>query len=311
MLLGEHAVLNGRPCLVTAVNQRMQVTMELLHEPVLELEAQDVEVTGYKKVLPRLGHGEVPKGARFTEHAVKNFIACHPIPGRGVRVITQSQFKSTFGFGSSSAVAVCVVAGLSELLGLRISRREIFDIAYRTVLDVQGKGSGFDVAAAVYGGTLYFQNGGHVIETLEAEGLPLIVGYTGVKADTVTVMEEVKKRFENKQDELNELYGQMGELVTQAKGALESRDWKKAGELMNQDQELLEKLGVSSPKLDAMIAAARSAGAYGAKLSGAGVGDCMIALAPKEKSAEVKKAIEEAGGQVIEVGVNAEGVRLD
>jgi len=49
MLFGEHAVVYGRPCIVTAVGQRMKATVELIDEPVFELNAPDVQVTNYKK----------------------------------------------------------------------------------------------------------------------------------------------------------------------------------------------------------------------------------------------------------------------
>lgn len=311
MLLGEHAVVYGHPCLVTAVDQRLSVTMELTDDALFSLDAEDVGVRGYGKPLARIGEGEIPKGARFVEQAVKNFLAAHPMPGRGVKIVTHSQFKSTFGFGSSSASSVCVVAGLNELLGLRLDRREIFDIAYKTVLDVQGKGSGFDVAAAVYGGTLYFVTGGKEIEPVDAERLPLIVGYTGVKADTVTIVDQVKKRFQDRQVEIEGIYEQIGELSIQAKKSIIRHDWESVGELMNKDQQLLRTLGVSSELLDAMIAAAQGVGAYGAKLSGAGGGDCMVALVDAKKADAVRRAIADAGGQVLEVEPHAEGVCVE
>ena len=59
-----------------------------------------------------------------------------------------------------------------------------------------------------------------------------------------------------------------------------------------------------------MIYASREAGAYGAKLSGAGGGDCMVALTPEKKRASVEKAIERAGGTIIQVKTNAEGVKI-
>lgn len=80
---------------------------------------------------------------------------------------------------------------------------------------------------------------------------------------------------------------------------------------MDFNQEYLRDLGVSSEKLESLIAAAKGAGAWGAKLSGAGGGDCMIAVAPKEKRGQIEKAIEAAGGQVIHITPNAPGVRRE
>ena len=57
-----------------------------------------------------------------------------------------------------------------------------------------------------------------------------------------------------------------------------------------------------------MIYTAKEAGAYGAKLSGAGMGDCMITFAPPSKVSTVKKAISQAGGSIVNVKANAPDV---
>jgi mevalonate kinase len=311
MLLGEHAVVYSRPCLVTAVDQRMRATVELLGSQEFQLEAPDVNVTGYKKSLSELGVGEMPKGAQFVEVAVKNVAEKYPLKS-GIRVTTVSEFSSQFGFGSSSASTVCAVKAISVLFGLNLSEKEIFDLSYKTVLDIQKKGSGFDVAAAVFGKTLYFTTGGRVIEPLAVFKLPLLVGYSGVKADTVTLINKVKETFAGREVRLEEIYDGIKKLVEEAKLALLKSDWQKFGDLMNQNQKYLrDELGVSIDKLDKMISASLSAGAYGAKLSGAGGGDCMIAVCPEDKEPLVKSGIIQAGGQVINVKTNAEGVRVE
>jgi len=310
MLLGEHAVVYNHPCLVTAVDQRMRATVETLDVLEFQLEALDVNVTGYKKPLSELGAGDIPKGAKFVEIAVKNLNDKYPLK-TGLKITTTSEFSSQFGFGSSSASTVCTIKAVSEILGLNLSEKEIFDISYKTVLDIQGKGSGFDVAAAVFGGTLYFVTGGKVIEPLGIESLPLIVGYSGVKADTVTLINKVKESFANRQDRLTEIYNGIEGLVNEAKNNLVRMDWGKFGELMNENQKYLRELGVSIEKLDNMINGALSAGAYGAKLSGAGGGDCMIAVASEEKRQAIENSIREVGGEVINIKTNAEGVRIE
>src|SRR3989344_2396885 len=166
MLFGEHAVVYNHPCLVTAVDQRIRLEAEILESSNFELEASDVDVSNYKKPISELGKGEIPKGAKFVEVAVKNIYEKFGLK-KGLRITTTSEFSSKFGFGSSSASTVCSVKALSELFDLSLSNKEIFDLAYKTVLDIQGKGSGFDVAAAVYGGTIYFVNPGKVIAPLK------------------------------------------------------------------------------------------------------------------------------------------------
>lgn len=310
MLLGEHVVVYNRPCLVTAVGQRMRTTVELTTDPTFLLDAPDVKVTDYAKPMSELGKGEIPKGAQFVELAVKNFTEKYPFKG-GLKITTQSEFSSQFGFGSSSASTVCVIKGLAELTNIKLSEKELFDLAYKTVLDIQGKGSGFDVAAAIYGGTLYFVTGGKMIEPIELDELPLVVGYTGIKADTVTLIKAVAEKASRHPELIDTIYTQIGKIVDAAHVAMQAKTWSLVGELMNFDQGMLEALGVNSLKLTTLIHSARDAGAYGAKLSGAGVGDCMIALVSDDKREAVEKAITEAGGQVIPVRTSVEGVRIE
>ncbi|HCE31297.1 mevalonate kinase [Candidatus Daviesbacteria bacterium RIFCSPHIGHO2_01_FULL_40_24] len=317
MLLGEHAVVYNRPCIVTAVGQRMRATVELTEKSTFQLNAPDVQIANYQKPMDQLGIGDLPKGAKFVEIAVVNFLRSlleysrSDLVKPGVKVSTTSEFSSQFGFGSSSASTVCVIKALSEITEANLNNKEIFDLAYKTVLDIQGKGSGFDAAAATFGGTLYFVTGGKTIEPLNIDSLPLIVGYSGIKADTVTLINQVKEKAGGNPQAVEDIYDNIGKLVEQAKLALLGKDWQSLGELMNENQKLLTKLGVSINKLDDMIAAALKAGAYGAKLSGAGGGDCMIALAPEDKVQAVKDGITSVGGQIIEVETNAEGARIE
>ena len=334
MLFGEHAVVYGRPCIVTAVGQRMKATVELTKEPIFQLDAPDVKVTAYKKPMSELGKGDIPKGAKFVEIAVKNFLNRHPerlakdlsrmrdsnklrdssaSPQNdlGIKVTTKSEFNAQFGFGGSSVSTVCVIKAFSELTGKKLSNKQIFDLSYKTVLDIQRVASGFDVATATFGGTLYYVIGGRVLKPLNLSSLPLIVGYSGVKADTVTLVNQVKERAKKYPWIIENAYDQIGKIVDQAKKAILKTDWESVGELMNFNQGYLTALGVGSGKLASMIYAAREAGAYGAKLSGAGGGDCMIAISSEDKVKDVKKAITEAEGQVIDVETNVEGVRIE
>ncbi len=310
MLFGEHAVVYDHPCLVTAVDQRIHLTAEILESSDFELEASDVDVSGYKKPIDELGQGDIPKGAKFVEVAVKNLFDKFEIK-KGLRISTSSEFSSKFGFGSSSASTVCTIKALSVLFDLKLENKQVFDLAYKTVLDIQGKGSGFDVAAAVWGGTLYFVTAGRSIEPLNINSLPLIVGYSGIKADTVTLINQVKEKFADNKTRLDAIYQEIEEIVEKAKPEILKGNWELVGSLMSENQTLLKELGVSIEKLDQMVEGTVSKGAYGGKLSGAGGGDCMIALAPEDKKQDAMQGIKDAGGEVLEVSTNAEGVRVE
>jgi len=309
LLFGDHAVVHEKPCIVTSVDHRISVSLEKREDNKIVLNAPDMEVRDYIVTIDTLSKPH-PKEVRFLLTAIFNFFEKYKLK-KGLEIKTKSEFSAKVGLGSSSAVTVSTIKGLAELFEIEMTNKELFDLSYKTVLDIQEVGSGFDVATAIYGGTLYFITGGKIIEPLEIENIPLLVGYTGIKADTATLVKMVSKKLKENPQRINEIFNKSEEIVNLAKIEMEKSDWKKVGELMNLNQDLLRNLGVSSEKLENLIKGALDARAYGAKLSGAGGGDCMVAITNKEKREVVKQAIEKAGGEIIEVKLQAKGVRKD
>ena len=103
----------------------------------------------------------------------------------------------------------------------------------------------------------------------------------------------------------------MGNLVTQARKSLQSGNMEGFGTCLTANHMLLQRLGVSTPKLDTMVEGALQAGAWGAKLSGAGGGDCMIALVAENNKSAVESAIKKAGGEIVSAAVNTSGVSVE
>lgn len=310
MLLGEHAVVWGRPCLVMAVDRRLKISLEKLKEKFLEIEAPSAGIKSYRKNLSELGKNSPPKKPRFVEMAVKNFADKYSL-NFGVKIKTEDGPPLNYGLGSSAAITVAVLKGLTELSRKNLAKKRLFDLAYKTVLDVQGVGSGFDVAAAIYGGTIYFKTGGRKIEKAVNFDLPLVVGWSGVKADTPTLVRKVAREREKHPQIVGKIFDKIEGLVEEGRKALLKKDWQTLGELMNINQKLLENLGVNTPKLAKLIYTSRQAGALGAKLSGAGGGDCMIALVDEKDRKDVEEAIENARGKVIKAKIGGERVRID
>lgn len=308
MLFGEHSVVYGFPCIVTAVNHRMKVTVEANNSNEILIQAPDVQITDYKKPLTEIGTGSIPKGAQFIEQAVANFFKNYKVTS-GLKITTTSEFSSLFGFGSSSASTVCVIKALAELFDVQITLDELFYIAYKTVIDIQKRGSGFDIAAAIFGGTIYFVKE-KPVKKLQVTSLPLTVAYSGVKADTATLVHQVAELKENNPQLIDNIFKNISQIVEDAKDALIKQDWSTVGQLMDSNQLYLDQLNIMTDKLSSLIYAAKIAGALGAKISGAGGGDCIIALSP-DKKLHVEMALGKTGGQILQVETNVEGVRIE
>ena len=289
LLLGDHAVVYGYPCLVTAVNYRVFVEVSLSDRDEF--------------IFPE-GNGN-----NFIQTALELFREKFN-KTQSLQIKTWASYKESYGLGSSSAVTVAFVKALSEIFSIPLSKKQLFDLCYEVVLKVQTVGSGFDIAAAIYGGSLYFVTGGAKIEQLTINEIPLIVAHSGSKGNTSELVKKVAK-LKKDTTRVDELFMSVEMIVDDAKDWLLAKNFKGFGHYMDQYHSILQKLGVSTSKLDLLVETARTAGAYGAKLSGAGGGDCIIAIASPDNKETVEKALEKAGGKVLNVKTNEEGVRIE
>ena len=116
--------------------------------------------------------------------------------------------------------------------------------------------------------------------------LHLVVGFSGVSSSTKEMVSSVRRQLEQDENRVRQAFDGIETLVRNAKLAIEAGDLIALGQLLDLNHTLLSSLMLCTTKLDAMCQAARAAGALGAKMTGAGGGGCMFALAPKREEAE-------------------------
>jgi len=115
---------------------------------------------------------------------------------------------------------------------------------------------------------------------------------------------DVASKHEQDRPGFDDLFNEYASLVSEARAALEQGYWEKVGQLMDKNQELLAKIGVSCDEIENIIRIAKANGAFGAKLTGTGRGGYVIALAPgKELQDRVATAIEQAGFKVLKTTI--------
>jgi mevalonate kinase len=309
ILFGEHAVVHNRPCIVTAVDQRMEAEASFNGANELIVNAPQLGIRNYQRTVKKLCSQEMPKQVSFIEAAVKRFYQKFGLK-KGLNITTKSQFSHTYGFGSSSAITIAAIKALSSLYNIRVSEKGIFDLSYKAVLDIQGVGSGFDLAAALWGGTLFYKKGAITAKKIKIRRLPIIVCNSGIKADTPTLVRQVGELKRRKPEKIKNIFKRMEQLTNKAEKLMVTEKWPQLGGLMNENQRLLEEIEVSTQLLEKLIKTALKAGAWGAKLSGAGGGDNIIALSPEEKKEKIKRALKKAGGRIMKVKLNAKGVKI-
>jgi mevalonate kinase len=125
--------------------------------------------------------------------------------------------------------------------------------------------------------------------------IPLVIGDTGVRSPTAVAVGDLRKAYELDPSHFEPLFDRIGEIAASARELIEAGKISGLGPLMDENQLLLRELGVSSPELDTLVGAAKSAGALGAKLSGGGRGGNMIALVQPGQQTQVAEALSQAG----------------
>ncbi len=300
ILFGEHVVVYGEPAIATALDKRAYVTATELDEKKIIVKSSELEQPIEASLKEEAKHPAV----RVAQAALQKTNSA-----RGVEIEIKSEIPVSSGLGSSASVSVATAAAVLKLFSqeqnAEPSRMEILDVAHEGEKVAHGKPSGIDTAITTFGGTIFFKKG--EIEGLDAPEMQFVVGDTKVPRNTKEIVEGVRKNVEDPRVAYN-LFT-ISSIVRRAREALLRQNLTEIGHLMNKNQEFLRALGVSSVELEQLILAARNAGAYGAKLTGAGGGGCMIALS--EKPDKIKNALEQVGAEAFVVKTNQSGVRFE
>jgi diphosphomevalonate decarboxylase len=318
MIAGEHAVLHNKKALVAAVDKRIQVTLTPRSDKQIILKSQLGELIINLDDFCSAEHTP-PKGGvlyntfRFVLEAIKvcievkyaQHIKIEKNDLSGFELNIHSEFSHTVGLGSSAAVTVATVSALLQYLSiLPLAAGVLDDALLKTVFAksrdvirrVQGYGSGADVAAAVYGGVILYQKKNSLSESKSASDLflikklskliPIVCVYSGSKKSTSEVIAFVTERQKKQPDLFATIFNAIDASVLKSVTAIELEDWKSLGEIWQIQQGFMTAMGVSNLALDHIIHNLNAEPSiYGAKISGSGLGDCVIGLGtlPKNK----------------------------
>jgi len=199
------------------------------------------------------------------------------------------------GLGSGAAVATAIVRALVQHLGQVLAAQDISDLVYQVEVIHHGTPSGIDNTVVAFEQPVYFVKGQPIEMIRVARPFSLVIGDTGVSSPTKMVVADVRRRWQKDQSGFDTWFDDMGAIATRAKEAITTGQTTKLGPLMDENHELLQTIGVSSPELNRLVSAARKAGALGAKLCGAGRGGNMIALAAPQRARNIAAALRNAG----------------
>ena len=286
ILLGEHSVVYGHPAVALPLQDlRMRAT---------------ATPTSGASTLSNLDYsGPVNQaGARFASVArafevAREFSGCLD---QAFEIVTVSDFPHERGLGSSAAAAGAIIRSVLDASEREAGADELFALTQMAEQIAHGKPSGLDAAATCSPCPIRFQGGQMRPLSQRIENAWLIIADSGVHGSTREAVGGLRRRYENDPDNIGPRISCLGTLAQNAINALDRADAPALGATMDEAHAVLAELSLSLPLLDELTEAARGAGALGAKLTGGGLGGCVIALATGEPAVRhVRTALERAG----------------
>ena len=223
-------------------------------------------------------------------------------------VYINSQIPSSSGLGSSAAVTVATLSAINDEFKMNKTREDIANMAFEIEKKVQkGRASPTDTTVSTYGGIVLISGGSR--RRLPPQNMHLVVGDSLVSHSTARMVEQVAELKKTHPAIVDPVLDAIEGVSMSAIHYLSNP--RELGRYMNMNHHLLEVLGVGHPQLAKMVLAARTAGAFGAKITGAGGGGSMVALCPKQLKHRVASAIEACEARAIVTGIDTEGVRKE
>jgi len=309
MMLGEHSVVYGHPAIACALDQFIHIDWQSRPDSEIHIHSALANHTTNLQSLLTQTEAIHPK-LKFVCHALAAFADRLPF---GLTIRIRSDFSSTIGLGSSAAVLAAMLSGLNEITHQQKSILELFAIGHSLILKIQGRGSGTDLAASLSGGVIYFQPHSDQ-QPLEIKSLmqlnqdfPVSLIYAGYKTPTAEVLEVVAKQWLTRPTALASLYQQMGLTTLAAFEALQQQNLTRFYSLFKTYQELMTQLGVNDATLSLLIETlATCPSIHAAKISGSGLGDCVIGLGSLQNCPDSCKTILQSYKQ-LHVNITVQG----
>jgi D-glycero-alpha-D-manno-heptose-7-phosphate kinase len=241
---------------------------------------------------------------------------------RGIRMFLASEVPPGTGLGSSSAVAVAIIKGVGTACGIDMSRQELAEFACDMEIGKMGMPIGKqDQYAAAFGGFNFFTftaSGVQVepirvaAKTLERFHQSILLFYTGASRNSSTILGEQTRRSASKDAAVVAALQAVKTVAFEAKRLLERDRVRDIGELLHDSWQQKKKFasGITRPFVDESYEIARSRGAIGGKLTGAGGGGFLMLFCEPQRHSGVTEALEARGLKRMEFNFEQNGARV-
>ncbi|MBF6331957.1 mevalonate kinase [Nocardia transvalensis] len=284
ILLGEHTVLYGQPAIALPV-------------PSLTVTAQARLIDGPMVIRSDVIGGGPVEAIEFARMAVTTACEYLNVPDDGLRIDIVGGIPLGRGLGSSAATADAVIRSVAAVRNTLLGEQTCYDLVQKCEQLAHGRASGIDARTVTSTEPVWFHAGS--TGPLRVSGRAwLAVADTGIPGNTRCAVAAVRDRLGALGEAGSALLMRAGRLVAGARDDLASGRHRELGVKMTEAHAILTELGVSCAELDALVDSALAAGALGAKLSGGGLGGCVVALTSDSANAQgIADALTQAGAE--------------
>ena len=244
----------------------------------------------------------------------------HYFQAEGLELRTRSQSPFGAGIAGSSALNIAVCGALAAWCGRPLAPEQLLQIAQNVEAQVIDVPTGAqDYRPAYYGGISAVELD---VDGIRRIGLPvdaadlqsrIVLAYTNASRNSGINNWEVTKRHIDGDRQVQGCFARIRDIACDMRAALERHDWAAVGRYVADEWETRKglALGVTTPAIDTMLAAAASAGAVGGKVCGAGGGGCLFCIGEPEAAPAIRRALAGAGARVLDFRIETEGLRIE
>jgi len=280
ILFGEHFVVYGMKAVLCSIDKRITATSQFIDEKMIRIRSSlgESEIsTDSLDNLEKVQQKFMKPFFYVAQKAIKENSAKN-----GIEIVLESEIPPGVGLGSSSAACVAVTASVNGLF-CKLSKDDVVKIAIQAERTIFEQNSGADSSVSTFGGLVSYDVKDGFADIASRNDLSFIISNSAQVHNTQDIVRQVRNFKEKNENLFNELCREETDIVDNAISSLKKNNLNELGSLMLKNHDLLKQIGVSTEKIDLLVQEARKT-SYGAKITGAGGGGCVISLVDNSNS---------------------------